>query len=101
MKLRNTIIALVFSAFAASTLAAGGMEGQTAPDFALKSSTGENLRLSEYRGDMTVIIATSRPSYYKVANRVFDMADGRLSLTEPSEPKEITEPASQQMEASA
>ena len=55
MKLRNTIIALVFSAFAASTLAAGGMEGQTAPDFALKSSTGENLRLSEYRGDVVMI----------------------------------------------
>ena len=55
MKLRNTIIALVFSAFAASSLAAGDMEGQKAPDFALKSSTGENLRLSEYRGDVVMI----------------------------------------------
>ena len=55
MKLRNTIIALVFSAFAASSLASSGMEGQQAPDFALKSSTGENLRLSEYRGDVVMI----------------------------------------------
>jgi peroxiredoxin len=55
MKLRNTMIALVFSAFAASSLASSGMEGQKAPDFALKSSTGENLRLSEYRGDVVMI----------------------------------------------
>ena len=55
MKLRNTIIALVFSAFAASSLASSGMEGQKAPDFALKSSTGDNLRLSEYRGDVVMI----------------------------------------------
>ena len=55
MKLRNTIIALVFSVFAASSLASSGMEGQKAPDFALKSSTGENLRLSEYRGDVVMI----------------------------------------------
>ena len=31
------------------------MEGQPAPDFALKSSTGENLRLSEFRGDVVMI----------------------------------------------
>ena len=55
MKLRNTIVALVFSVFAASSLASSGMEGQKAPDFALKSSTGENLRLSEYRGDVVMI----------------------------------------------
>jgi peroxiredoxin len=55
MKLRNTIIALVFSVFAAASLASSGMEGQKAPDFALKSSTGENLRLSEYRGDVVMI----------------------------------------------
>jgi len=55
MKLKNTIIALVFSVFAASSLASSGMEGQPAPDFALKSSTGENLRLSEYRGDVVMI----------------------------------------------
>ena len=55
MKLKNTIIALVFSVFAASSLASSGMEGQQAPDFALKSSTGENLRLSEFRGDVVMI----------------------------------------------
>ena len=55
MKIRNTIIALVFSVLAASSLASSGLEGQTAPDFALKSSTGENLRLSEYRGDVVMI----------------------------------------------
>ena len=55
MKLKNTIIALVFSVLAASSLASSGMEGQPAPDFALKSSTGENLRLSEYRGDVVMI----------------------------------------------
>lgn len=55
MKLKNTIIALVFSVFAASSLASSGLQGQPAPDFALKSSTGENLRLSEYRGDVVMI----------------------------------------------
>ncbi len=55
MKLKNTIIALVFCVFAASSLASSGLEGQQAPDFALKSSTGENLRLSEFRGDVVMI----------------------------------------------
>ena len=55
MKFKNTVVALVFSVFAASSLASSGLEGQTAPDFALKSSTGDNLRLSEYRGDVVMI----------------------------------------------
>jgi len=55
MKLKHSLIAVVFSIFAASSLASSGMEGQPAPDFALKSSTGENLRLSEYRGDVVMI----------------------------------------------
>ncbi len=55
MKLKNSLIGLVFSVFAASSLASSGMEGQPAPDFALKSSSGENLRLSEYRGDVVMI----------------------------------------------
>ena len=29
--------------------------GTAAPDFALKSTTGQNLRLSEYRGDLVVV----------------------------------------------
>jgi len=55
MKLKKKIIALVFCVFAASSLASSGLEGQQAPDFALKSSTGENLRLSEFRGDVVMI----------------------------------------------
>jgi peroxiredoxin len=55
MKIRNLLAGLVFSVFAASSLASSGLAGQPAPDFALKSSTGENLRLSEYRGDVVMI----------------------------------------------
>jgi thiol-disulfide isomerase/thioredoxin len=55
MKLKHSIIAAAFSIFAATSLASSGMEGQPAPDFALKSSTGQNLRLSEYRGDVVMI----------------------------------------------
>ena len=55
MKLKKKIIALVFCVFAASSLASSGLEGQQAPDFALKSSTGDNLRLSEFRGDVVMI----------------------------------------------
>jgi peroxiredoxin len=55
MKLKNTIVALVFTVFAASSLASSDMEGHEAPDFALKSSTGQNLRLSEFRGDVVMI----------------------------------------------
>lgn len=55
MKLKNSLIGLFFSVFAASSLASSGMEGQPAPDFALKSSSGENMRLSEYRGDVVMI----------------------------------------------
>ena len=55
MKLKNAIVALILSVFAATSLASSKLEGQTAPDFALKSSTGENMRLSEYRGDVVMI----------------------------------------------
>ena len=46
---------LVLSIFMGSSLASSGLTGQTAPDFVLRSSTGENLRLSEYRGDVVMI----------------------------------------------
>ena len=36
-------------------LAGSGLTGQVAPDFVLKSSSGENLRLSEYRGDVVMV----------------------------------------------
>ena len=49
------IILLVLSIFMGSSLASSGLTGQTAPDCVLKSSTGENLRLSEYRGDVVMI----------------------------------------------
>ena len=55
MKIRKLLASLVLSVLAASSLAASGLAGQPAPDFALKSSTGENLRLSEYRGDVVMI----------------------------------------------
>jgi len=55
MKIKNGVLALVFSVFAASSLAGSGLTGQVAPDFVLKSSSGENLRLSEYRGDVVMV----------------------------------------------
>ena len=55
MKIRNLLAGLALTVFAASSLASSGLAGQPAPDFALRSSTGENLRLSEYRGDVVMI----------------------------------------------
>ena len=55
MKIRKLLASLALSVLAASSLAASGLAGQPAPDFALKSSTGENLRLSEYRGAVVMI----------------------------------------------
>ena len=55
MNIKNSIFAFLVCVFAASSLASSGLEGQPAPDFALKSSSGANLRLSEYRGDVVMI----------------------------------------------
>lgn len=55
MKIKNLTLGLMITVIAATSLASSGLEGQLAPDFALKSSTGENLRLSEYRGDVVMI----------------------------------------------
>ncbi|MGB5447990.1 MAG: TlpA disulfide reductase family protein [Woeseiaceae bacterium] len=55
MNIKNSIFAVLVCIFAASSLASAGLEGQPAPDFALKSSTGANMRLSEYRGDVVMI----------------------------------------------
>jgi len=55
MNIKNLTLGLLITIFAATSLASSGLEGQAAPDFALKSSTGENLRLSEYRGDVVMI----------------------------------------------
>jgi len=55
MNIKKLVPGLLVSALAATALASSGLEGQVAPDFSLKSSTGENLRLSEYRGDVVMI----------------------------------------------
>ena len=55
MKIKNLTLGLLVTVFAATSLASSDLEGRAAPDFALKSSTGENLRLSEYRGDVVMI----------------------------------------------
>ena len=55
MKIKKLALGLVLSILAATSLASSGMEGQVEPDFVLKSTTGENLRLSEYRGDVVMI----------------------------------------------
>ncbi len=55
MKMKKALIGIGLSIIAASGLAVADMTGREAPDFALKSSTGENLRLSEYRGDVVMV----------------------------------------------
>ncbi len=55
MRIKSVLMGLALSVFAATSLASSGLEGQQAPDFALKSSSGQNLRLSEYRGDVVMI----------------------------------------------
>ena len=53
--LRNLMLGAAISIFAASSLASSSLEGRSAPDFVLKSASGDNLRLSEYRGDVVMI----------------------------------------------
>jgi peroxiredoxin len=53
--LRTSLLGAILVILAASSIAASSLEGQVAPDFVLKSATGENLRLSEYRGDVVLI----------------------------------------------
>ena len=55
MKIEKLALGLVLGIIAATSLASSGMEGHMAPDFALKSNTGANIRLSEYRGDVVMI----------------------------------------------
>ena len=49
------VLACMPGLFAASSFASSGLAGQEAPDFALKSASGSNLRLSEYRGKVVMI----------------------------------------------
>ena len=53
--LKSIVLGALLTVFAATGIASSGLTGQQAPDFALKSSTGKNLRLSEYRGDVVMI----------------------------------------------
>ena len=55
MIIRKFLAGLALTVLATSSLAASDLTGKPAPDFALKSSTGANLRLSEYRGDVVMI----------------------------------------------
>ena len=49
------MVGLVFSVFAATSLASSGLDRAAGAGLRIKSSTGENLRLSEYRGDVVMI----------------------------------------------
>lgn len=55
MQRHHGLTGLLLCVIAATSLASSGLTGQPAPDFALKSASGENLRLSEYRGDVVMI----------------------------------------------
>ncbi len=45
----------LLSTFLSTNVNAHVNEGENAPDFTLKSNTGENIRLSEYRGNVILI----------------------------------------------
>ncbi len=51
----TSLLGAILVIFTVSTLAASSLQGQVAPDFVLRSATGENLRLSENRGDVVLI----------------------------------------------
>jgi peroxiredoxin len=59
MKRNVVLLGILFASvsgfFAVSSFASSGLAGQQAPDFALKSASGENMRLSEYRGNVVMI----------------------------------------------
>lgn len=54
-RLRVVCCALLLLALPCAAAAAKLAIDEPAPDFALKSSTGKNLRLSEYRGDVVLL----------------------------------------------
>jgi peroxiredoxin len=51
----TVILSTLLAMFAAVSLASSSLEGQAAPDFVLKSASGDNLRLSEHRGEVVMI----------------------------------------------
>ncbi len=54
-RLTLVLLAAICGFLSSGSIASSGLAGQTAPDFALKSATGDNLRLSEYRGEVVMI----------------------------------------------
>ena len=57
MNTKNKTVRLLISALASLLLVAGASadSAEPAPDFTLKSTTGDNLRLSEYRGQVVML----------------------------------------------
>jgi peroxiredoxin len=53
--IKSTVLGALLIVLTATSVASSGLAGQAAPDFVLKSASGENLRLSEYRGDVVMI----------------------------------------------
>lgn len=54
-RLTLVLLAALFGFMSSGSIASSGLAGQSAPDFVLKSATGDNLRLSEYRGEVVMI----------------------------------------------
>lgn len=52
---RSRLALVALLAVATAVPAATGLKGSAAPDFVLKSLAGENLRLSEYRGQIVML----------------------------------------------
>src|SRR5687768_4943457 len=53
--LRIFLLGALFGASPQLLHASSELSGQPAPDFVLKSASGDNLRLSEYRGEVVMI----------------------------------------------
>ncbi len=54
-RLTSILAGALLGMLAGISLASSALVGEPAPDFALKSASGENLRLSEYRGEVVMI----------------------------------------------
>lgn len=53
--IKRIVLGALFTVLTVTSVASSGLAGKPAPDFVLKSASGENLRLSEYRGDVVMI----------------------------------------------
>ena len=52
---RRLLMLLILTLVAVGTATAAGLTGAPAPDFTLKSANGDNLKLSEFRGQVVMI----------------------------------------------